>query len=72
MYDKENARFHDRRRKEALWSEIAATIEPDSHRCRVGLSPIEIDMANFTSNSLDRHPESLPEDSHGFMNIWVS
>ena len=29
-------------------------------------------MANFQSNSLDRHPESLPEDSHGFMNRWVS
>ena len=23
LYDKENARFHDRHRKEALWSEIA-------------------------------------------------
>ena len=29
-------------------------------------------MSNFPSNSLNRHPESLPEDSQGFMNRWVS
>ena len=28
------------------------------------LSSREQDMANFPSNSLDRLPESLPEDSH--------
>ena len=72
LYGKENARFHDGHRKEALWSEIAEKLNLRSIDVKRWFESQRTRYGKLSKQQSGQAPESLPDDSLEFTNRWVS